>query len=68
MLVTVPGKPEPLSLVGEVSHTITTNDEEPPGMGIVFDLDDSQRAQLTEIVKELEAKLHEGGLPGDTVE
>ena len=68
MLVTVPGKPQPLSLVGKVSHTIVAADDEPPGMGIVFDLDDAARDQLTEIVRELEDQLHTGKLPTDSVE
>ena len=48
MLVTVPGKTQPLSLVGKVSHTILDADDEPPGMGVVFDLDDAQREALRE--------------------
>ncbi len=68
MLVTVPGKAQPLSLVGKVSHTILAADEEPPGMGIVFDLDDAQREQLLEVMKELEEQLRAGGLPPPTVE
>ena len=68
MLVTVPGKPQPLSLMGKVSHTIVPSDEEPPGMGIVFELDDAQRELLIGVVKELEALLHEGRLPTNTVE
>jgi Tfp pilus assembly protein PilZ len=68
MLVTVPGRAQPLSLVGKVSHTILAHDEEPPGMGIVFDLDDAARAQLTEIIVDLEAQLHAGKLPNSTLE
>jgi Tfp pilus assembly protein PilZ len=68
MLVAVPGKPQPLSLVGKVSHTIVEADEEPPGMGIVFDLDDAQREQLTAVVKELEELLASGKLPTNVVE
>ena len=68
MLVAVPGKPQPLSLVGKVSHTILAEDEEPPGMGIVFDLDDEQRAQLLEVIEELEKQLEAGKLPVNTVE
>lgn len=68
MLVAVPGKPQPLSLVGKVSHTITTADDEPPGMGIVFDLDDAQRTQLGEVIKELEQQFAEGKLPTNTIE
>ncbi len=68
MLVTVPGKPQPLSLVGKVSHTILAVDDEPPGMGIVFDLDENQREQLIAVIKELEEQLERGGLPTTTVE
>lgn len=68
MLVTVPGKPQPLSLVGKVSHTILAHDEEPPGMGIVFDLDDATREQLAAVIKEIEEALEKGVLPSPLVE
>ncbi len=68
MLVTVPGHAQPLSLVGKVSHTILAQDDEPPGMGIVFELDDAQREQLTEVVRDLEAALLAGKLPTTTLE
>jgi Tfp pilus assembly protein PilZ len=68
MLVQVPGKPQPLSLVGKVSHTILAQDDEPPGMGIVFDLDDSAREQLAQVVRELEDALLRGSLPGPIIE
>ena len=68
MLVAVPGKPNPLSLVGKVSHTILAADDEPPGMGIVFDLDDAQREALLAVIKELEDALMKGGLPGPALE
>jgi len=68
MLVTVPGKPQPLSLVGKVSHTILAADEEPPGMGVVFDLDDAQREALLSVIKELEEQLKKNALPGTTIE
>ncbi len=68
MLVTVPGKPQPLSLVGKVSHTILAHDDEPPGMGIVFDLDDSTREQLVAVIKEIEEALERGVLPSPLVE
>jgi Tfp pilus assembly protein PilZ len=63
MLVTVPGKAQPLSLMGKVSHTILAQDEEPPGMGIVFDLDDAQREQLVAVIKELEELMEKNALP-----
>jgi uncharacterized protein (TIGR02266 family) len=68
MLVTVPGKAQPLSLVGKVSHTILAADEEPPGMGIVFDLDETQRESLQAVIKELEEALATGALPKPTLE
>jgi len=68
MLVAVPGKAQPLSLVGKVSHTIIEQDDEPPGMGIVFTLDDAQREALTAVIRELEALLLSGQLPTNTVE
>jgi hypothetical protein len=60
MLVSVPGKQQPLSLVGKVSHTILPHDEEAPGMGIVFELDDAQRELLQAVIKELEELLAAG--------
>jgi len=68
MLVAVPGKPQPLSLHGKVSHTIIAQDEEPPGMGIVFTLDDGEREALLVVIRELEALLLSGQLPTTTVE
>ena len=68
MLVTVPGKPQPLSLVGKVSHTILAHDEEPPGMGIVFDLDDATREQLNAVIREIEEALAKGVLPSPLIE
>lgn len=63
MLISVPGRPQPLSLVGRVSHTIVAQDDEPPGMGIVFEIDDPTRAGLLEIIGELERQLRAGMLP-----
>jgi Tfp pilus assembly protein PilZ len=68
MLLSLPDRAQPLSLIGKVSHTIVAADDEPPGMGIVFDLDDAARDQLIEIVRELEAQLLAGKLPTSTVE
>lgn len=68
MLVAIPGKAQPLSLVGKVSHTIVAQDEEPPGMGIVFDLDATQREHLRSVMRELEQLLLDGKLPTNTAE
>lgn len=68
MLVSVPGKSQPLSLMGKVTHTIIPTDEEPPGMGVVFDCDETQREQLVAIIKELEEQMARGQLPTTTLE
>ena len=68
MLVTVPGKSQPLSLMGKVTHTILVENDEPPGMGIVFDCDEAQREQLLAIIRELEDLLLQGKLPTNTLE
>ena len=62
MLVTVPGQAQPLSLVGKVSHTIISEDEEPPGMGVVFELDPAQRVAMIAVIAQLEARMRDGGL------
>jgi len=68
MLVTVPGQSQPLSLMGKVTHTIIPENDEPPGMGVVFDCDQTQREQLAAIIKELEEQLLQGKLPTNTLE
>ena len=68
MLIDVPGKQQPLSVVGKVSHTILAQDEEPPGMGIVFDLDDAAHELLMKTIKELEEALEQGALPTNSIE
>ncbi len=68
MLVTVPGKQQPLSLMGKVSHTILEEDEEPPGMGIVFDLDEAGREHLQAVIRELEELLEKNELPDPVID
>jgi Tfp pilus assembly protein PilZ len=68
LILTVPGHAEPLSLTGVVSHTVVPEDEDVPGMGIVFKLDETQRGKLRELVDELEAALKTGKLPNSATE
>ena len=68
MLLALPGKTQPVSLMGKVSHTITDGEDEPPGMGIVFVLDDAQKDQLEQSIKELEQLISEGKLPQTALE
>jgi len=68
LIVTVPQHPEPLSLIGVVTHTVVVEDGDVPGMGIVFRLDDTQQATLARVVDELEDALRTGNLPLPVVE
>jgi len=61
LIVTVPNREKPLSLSGEVTHTVLIEDEDLPGMGIVF-AKDSRGDELTQIIDELEEALLHGKL------
>lgn len=63
MLITVPGRAEPLSLRGTVSHVILPDDEVPAGMGVLFAMDEAQREAVRSVVVELETALDAGTLP-----
>ncbi len=67
LLITVPNRAQPLSVVGVVSHTVVPEDEDVPGMGIVFRLSDSERAEVSEAVDTLEKAFLSGDLPEDTL-
>jgi Tfp pilus assembly protein PilZ len=61
--ITIPGRPEPLPLAGSVTHTVIVEDEDVPGMGIVFRMPPEQAAEVAAIVDELEAAFLKGALP-----
>jgi hypothetical protein len=63
LLMSVPGRGQPLSLVGIVSHTVVPEDEDTPGMGIVFKIDDETRRALIQAIDELERGFLSGSLP-----
>jgi Tfp pilus assembly protein PilZ len=67
LLITVPGRPQPLSVVGIVSHTVVPEDEDVPGMGIVFRLSDAERKEVAGAVDALEKLFLAGELPEDTL-
>ncbi len=68
MLVAVPGRPGPLSIMGKVSYVVTPGQEDPPGMGVVFECDGAQREELVRVIRQLEADLEQGRLPPNLVE
>lgn len=66
LLVAVPNREEPLSLSGEVSHTVVIEDEDLPGMGIVF-AEETRTEELTRVIDELEEALLTGSLPEEVL-
>jgi hypothetical protein len=68
LLVTFPGREQPLSLSGLVSHTVVPEDEDIPGMGIVFKLDDATTKALATAVDELEKRFLSDQLPESFLE
>jgi len=63
LFLSIPGTAQPLSLTGMVQHTVVPDDEDVPGMGILFKMDDSQKAALVKAVDELERAFMSGALP-----
>jgi hypothetical protein len=62
MLLTVPIRNAPVELVGLVSHTVVVEDEDVPGMGIRFTMDESRMAEFGRLVDELELQFMENKL------
>jgi hypothetical protein len=67
LLIAFPGVKQPLSAIGLVSHTVLPEDEDTPGMGIVFTGKDVDRRPLTEAVDRLDAAFRSGTLPDDVL-
>jgi uncharacterized protein (TIGR02266 family) len=63
LFLSIPGYTQPLSLTGMVQHTVVPDDEDIPGMGILFKMDDAQKAALVKAVDELERAFMSGSLP-----
>jgi Tfp pilus assembly protein PilZ len=60
-----PNRGEGVSATGTVSHTVVIEDEDVPGMGIVFAMDADEAKRFAAIVDELERAFLEGSLPDD---
>lgn len=64
LLLSVPVRPQPVSLTGIVSHTVVVEDEDVPGMGIRFKhAQQSQRDEIVRLVDEVERLFMENKLP-----
>ena len=61
--IVLPTRPTPLELAGVVSHTVIVEDDDTPGMGIVFQMDDATAADVVEIIDELDHAFMAGTLP-----
>ena len=67
-VLAVPGRAEPVEMKGTVSHTVIPSDDDVPGMGVRFNLDDpALAAEMTRIVDGLEAAFLAGTLPDDVI-
>lgn len=54
LLVSFPGRDKPMSLSGVVTHTVVPEDEDVPGMGIVFQCTGAALTDLTAAIDEVE--------------
>ena len=61
MLISIPEMDDPISVNGVVSHTVVIEDEDVPGMGIVFD--EAGEQKVAKIVDALEKRFLSGTLP-----
>ena len=65
--ITFPGVKQPLPTIGIVSHTVVPEDEDTPGMGIVFTARDADRKPLVEAIARLDQAFRSGTLPDDVL-
>ena len=67
LLITFPGSRTPVSTIGMVSHTVVPEDEDTPGMGIVFTSREGERKPLLDAVERLDQAFRTGTLPDDVL-
>jgi Tfp pilus assembly protein PilZ len=67
LVVQLPARAEPVSLTGQVSHTVVIEDEDLPGMGIVFKKEFRTPA-FNALIDELEQAFLSGGLPDEVLQ
>lgn len=67
LLITFPGIKTALSMMGVVSHTVLPEDEDTPGMGIVFTASDAERKAVVEAVTKLDQAFLAGTLADDVL-
>lgn len=67
LLIAFPGAKQPLSTIGVVSHTVLPEDEDTPGMGIVFSAREAELRPLVEAIDRLDQAFRTGALPDDVL-
>lgn len=67
LLITFPGSKHPVSTIGVVSHTVVPEDEDTPGMGIVFTSREGERKPMLDAVDRLDQAFRTGTLPDDVL-
>ncbi len=65
--IELPGHRDALMLRGTVAHTVVVDDQDVPGMGIRFELDEEAQRSLEGVVDELERRFVSGELPEDAL-
>jgi len=69
LYVTIPGRTAPVSLTGLVTHTVVPEDDDIPGMGILFKFDDdAQRQDFGKAIDELEKAFLSSSLSDDVLQ
>ncbi len=63
LLISFPQHEEPVSLVGTVSHTVVVEDEDVPGMGILFQFTEGQSEPFKQTIDHLEKQFLAAKLP-----
>jgi PilZ domain len=67
-VLAVPGRELPVELKGTVTHTVIPSDDDVPGMGVRYILEDEGRAaEMMTVIDALETSFLEGALPEDVI-
>jgi hypothetical protein len=65
LMLLFPGRSDPVTLVGRVSHTVVVEDEDTPGMGIRFEFKSGQAEAFQRLIDDLEDRFTRGKLPDE---
>ncbi|MEZ4398719.1 MAG: PilZ domain-containing protein [Kofleriaceae bacterium] len=63
LIITLPDRADALNVVGRVTHTVVPEDEDVPGMGVVFRAADAETVDMAALIDGLERAFLDGSLP-----